>query len=229
MPALPACGQVETVEWRARQSLGSSSGAIYEMVAGALRARDVRGERLVDVGCGQGSLWPLLQDRFACYCGVDAVRYSGFPDDAEFCQTDLDRPDWPMPSGIGDAVVSLETIEHLENPWAFVRDLVRIAKPGAWVVITTPNQLSGLSVLSLIVNRRFAAFTDSCYPVHKTALLESDLVRMTQSCGLLDVTLGYSLRGRLPTLGVHWPRALARCFPRALSDNLMVMGRKPLG
>jgi 2-polyprenyl-3-methyl-5-hydroxy-6-metoxy-1,4-benzoquinol methylase len=228
MTTLPVSVREETVEWRARQSLGSSNDAIYEMVADALQARDIRGARLVDVGCGQAALWPRVKDRFTHYCGVDAVRYNGFPDVGEFYQADLDRPDWPVQQEIADAVVSLETIEHLENPWAFVRGLVRIAKPGAWVVVTTPNQLSWLSLLSLIVNRRFVAFTDSCYPVHKTALLESDLVRIAESCGLSDATLGYSLRGRLPTLGMHYPRALARRLPRALSDNLMLIGRKPL-
>ena len=225
---MPACARDETVEWRARQTLGSSSDAIYEMVADAVRDRRISGDRLVDVGCGQGALWPLLKDRFSTYCGVDAVRYEALPADAEFHQADLDRPDWPIASGIADLVVALETIEHLENPWAFMRDVVRIAKPGAWVVVTTPNQLSWLSILTLIVNRRFTAFTDACYPVHKTALLESDLCRMAGECRLQDVSLHYSLRGRLPKVAWHYPRAATRLFPRALSDNLMLMGRKPL-
>jgi SAM-dependent methyltransferase len=226
--SVPAYAPEETLEWRARQTLGSSSDAIYQMVAIRVRERRISGERLVDVGCGQGAFWPFLKDRFSTYCGVDAVRYEGLPPDAEFHQADLDRPGWPIASGIADLVVALETIEHLENPWAFVRDLVRIAKPGGWVVVTTPNQLSALSILMLIVNRRFTAFTDACYPVHKTALLESDLCRMAGECRLEDVALHYTLWGRLPKVDWHYPRAVARLFPRALSDNLMLIGRKPL-
>jgi 2-polyprenyl-3-methyl-5-hydroxy-6-metoxy-1,4-benzoquinol methylase len=217
----------ERLESRARKSLGSSSDAIYEMVARAVRSRRIAGDRLVDVGCGQGGLRRFLGDRFSTYCGVDAVRYEGLPADAEFRQADLDRPDWPIEPGIADLVVALETIEHLENPWAFMRDLVRIARPGGWVVVTTPNQLSCLSLATLIVTRRFSAFTDASYPVHRTALLESDLCRMAGACDLEDVAVHYSHSGRLPKTRWHYPGWLARRFPRALSDNLMLIGRRP--
>ena len=36
---------------------------------------------------------------------------------------------------------------------AFVRELVRIVKPGGVVIVTTPNQLSALSLLTLLVRR----------------------------------------------------------------------------
>lgn len=225
--SVPAYARQSGLEWRARQTLGSSSDAIYDMVAQAVRSRRISGDLLVDVGCGQGALWPLLKPSFSSYCGVDAVRYEGLPPNANFRPADLDRPDWPIEAGIADLVVALETIEHLENPWAFMRNLVRIARPGGWIAVTTPNQLSWLSLATLVVNRRFTAFTDACYPVHKTALLESDLCRMAGECRLEDVALDYSLMGRLPKLRRHYPRAVARRFPRAMSDNLMVIGRKP--
>ena len=144
-----------TLEARARQSLGSSHDAIYRMVDRALADRGIAGGRLVDVGCGSAGLWRLLAPRFATYCGLDAVRYEGFPADAEFCQIDLDDLDdhnavpWPIALCEADVVTAVETIEHLENPWAFVRALVELARPGGWVVVTTPNQLSVLSVATL--------------------------------------------------------------------------------
>ena len=215
----------EALERRARQSLGSSDEAIYRMVARTLAGRGVSGGRLVDVGCGGGGLWRVLADRFDDYCGVDLVRYESFPADAEFHQVDLDRPDWPVLPGLADVVAAVETIEHLENPWAFVRALTRLAKPGGFVVVTTPNQLSLLSLATLLAKRRFSAFQDVHYPAHRTALLESDLRRMAGECGLEAVSIAYSRRGRLPLSPWHYPEALARLFPRALSDNLMLIGR----
>ena len=41
-----------------------------------------------------------------------------------------------------DAVVSIEVIEHVENQFAFMRELARIAKPGGLVIVTTPNTLN---------------------------------------------------------------------------------------
>ena len=220
--------RIDTLEARARASLGSSNEAIYRMVADALAARGARG-RLVDVGCGGGALWRATGARFDQYCGLDAVRYDTLPADTEFHQLDLDSSDWPISESAADVVTAIETIEHLENPWAFVRSLTRLAKPGGWIVVTTPNQLSVLSLLTLIIKRRFSAFQDSHYPAHRTALLESDLERVAAAAGLDDVEVAYSHRGRLPFSALHYPPALARVFPRALSDNLMVIGRRPRG
>ena len=39
-----------------------------------------------------------------------------------------------MPTASADIVAALETIEHLESPRAFCRELTRILKPGGWLV-----------------------------------------------------------------------------------------------
>jgi 2-polyprenyl-3-methyl-5-hydroxy-6-metoxy-1,4-benzoquinol methylase len=223
-----ALARPDSLESRARLSLGTSDNAIYAMVANALSRRGVSGGRLVDVGCGRAQLWRMLSSRFDDYCGLDAVRYDGFPQDAEFRQVDLDAPEWPLHDGDADVVTAVETIEHLENPWAFVRSLARIVKPGGWIVVTTPNQLSVLSLATLVVKRRFSAFQDAMYPAHRTALLESDLQRMARAAGLEEIDFAHSHHGRLPLAGWHYPAFLARQFPRALSDNVLLIGRRPL-
>ena len=78
------------LEVRARQSLGSSHDAIYRMVDRALAERALSSGRLVDVGCGSAGLWRVLAPRFTSYCGLDAVRYQGFPGDGDFRHVDLD-------------------------------------------------------------------------------------------------------------------------------------------
>jgi Methyltransferase domain len=99
--------------------------------------------------------------QFSSYCGIDAVRYHGFPSSGEFRQADLDRWDWSVDPNVADLVVSLATIEHVENPWAFMRGLARIVNPGAWLAVTTLNQLSWSSLATLIVRHRFSAFPDA--------------------------------------------------------------------
>jgi 2-polyprenyl-3-methyl-5-hydroxy-6-metoxy-1,4-benzoquinol methylase len=214
------------VEARARRSCGASEAAIYGMVARALDGRHGGGGVLVDVGCGTGQLWPFLRERFDRYFGVDAVRYEDFPVGAEFHQVDLDSGRSPLPDDCADVVAAVETIEHLENPRSFMRELVRILKPCGWVIVTTPNQLSLLSLLTLMVKHRFSAFQDAHYPAHLTALLEVDLERIALECGLSEVAITYSLQGRLALTPWHYPRFLARILPRALSDNLLLIGKK---
>jgi 2-polyprenyl-3-methyl-5-hydroxy-6-metoxy-1,4-benzoquinol methylase len=196
------------------------------MVADALHEYKGGCEVVVDVGCGAGNLKRYLNGQFSRYIGIDAIRYENFPDDGEFGRADLDAGRVPLPDNIADAVISVETIEHLENPRAFVRELVRLVKPGGCVVITTPNQLSLLSLVTLIAKHRFSAFQDPQYPAHITALLEIDLRRIAGECHLIDLTIQFSRHGRLVLTPWHYPKFLSYLFPRTLSDNVLLMGRK---
>jgi 2-polyprenyl-3-methyl-5-hydroxy-6-metoxy-1,4-benzoquinol methylase len=213
------------VEQRARQSLGRSHQRIYLTVAAVLAERGASGT-LADIGCGTGALWEALRGRFQSCVGVDAVRYDGLPGDVDFHAADLDARSLPLPDAGVDAAAAVEVIEHLENPRAFVRELVRIVRPGGWVVVTTPNQLSALSLLTLAVKGRFSAFQDEAYPAHRTALLEIDLRRILTECGLRDLAVVYTRLGRLPLSGRHYPDAVAGLAPRWLSDNIVIVGRR---
>lgn len=217
------------LETRARLSLGSSSLAIYAMVARALKERLIRGGTFVDIGCGGGALRRYLGDRFDHYVGVDAVCYAGLPEDVEFQAGDLDSDDLLVPSGTGDVVAAVETIEHLENPRRLVREMVRIARPGGWVIVTTPNQLSLLSLATLLAKQRYSAFQEAQYPAHISALLEVDLRRIFAECLLEGVETLFTEQGRIVFTARHYPRVLAHIAPRQFSDNMLIIGRvRPL-
>jgi SAM-dependent methyltransferase len=216
-----------TVEERALKSAGTSEAAIYRKVAQALAARTVAGGTLLDVGCGHGQLWSFVSDHFDEYHGADVVRFDGFS--GHFHQVDLDTGGVPLPDGFADVVAAVETIEHLENPRQFMRELTRVARPGGWVVVTTPNNLSLLSKLTLLVRNEFNAFRAGSYPAHLTALLEVDLRRIAGECGWVDVDVAYTCRGRIPGTSRNWPGWVARLRPRLFSDNVVVLGRTPAG
>lgn len=213
------------VQDRARQSLGVSADAIYAAVADALRERQVRGA-IADIGAGEGRFRAAASDLCTSYVAIDVLRHPALPPDVRFVPADLDREPIPLPDASADAAVAIETIEHLENPRAFVRELVRVVRPGGCVAVSTPNQLSLLSLASLMVKGQFAAFQDGSYPAHRTALLETDLRRIAAECQLEDVAVRYTCRGRVPLTAMHYPRVFARLFPRALSDNIVLVGRR---
>jgi 2-polyprenyl-3-methyl-5-hydroxy-6-metoxy-1,4-benzoquinol methylase len=213
----------DDVQARARQSLGMSDTAIYRAVREVVSARAGSGV-LADIGCGRGALWTHLKSHCTRCIGVDALRYDGLPDDIEFQSVDLERGPLPIGAASVDIAIAVETIEHLENPRAFVRELTRITRPGGLVVITTPNQRSLLSLLTLFATGEFSAFRENSYPAHRTALLEIDLRRIAGECGMKDVRVDHSLRGRLPLSAFHYPAAVSRAFPRACSDNIIISG-----
>lgn len=210
---------------RAEQSLGISHVAIYEMVRRALSQHGSSSGVLLDVGCGTGNLKPFVARFCDRYIGIDTVRYSDFPADTEFVLQNLDRPLTSLADHFADVVISVETIEHLENPRAFYRELVRLAKPNGYVIVTTPNQLSLLSKLTLLLKNQFNAFQEApgLYPSHITALLEIDLRRIAREAGLSDIKVIYSDRGRIPFMNRDYPAFLKG---NRFSDNLLCIGRK---
>jgi len=222
------------VEERAKESGGTSSLAVYGMLAAAIADRGLRGGTLVDVGCGSGDFARELPAGAFRYVGVDVVRHPGFPPELELVEANLDRDRIPLADGHGDVVVSAETIEHVENPRALMRELVRLVRPGGWVFVTTPNQLSLASLLCLLARGEFQYFQKApgMYPAHITALLEVDLRRIAEECSLVEVDVAYSASGRVPFTPRPWPRPLAArrgLRGRTFSDNVLVCGMKPLG
>lgn len=211
---------------RALVSEGKSNESIYLTVAKLLK-NNCGG--LIDVGCGQGRLHDFLDLSKQKYTGVDIIHYPDFPEGCQFIQSNLDTCHINVSDNYADITCSLETIEHLENPRAFIRELVRITKPGGALVVTTPNQLSLLSKLTLIFKNQFNAFQESpgCYPAHITALLEVDLLRIASECQLAAIEMHYTNYGRIPGIGQTWPQRLG-FRGRLFSDNIILLALKPV-
>lgn len=220
------------VERRARLSAGESAAAIHDAVVASLTEHNVRARCLLDVGCGTGSLRARVRGFCERYIGADAVRHDGLPSDVEFVRANLDGGNVALADGSCDVVACIETIEHVENPRSLMRELVRLTAPGGWLIVTTPNQLSVLSKLSLLAKNEFVHFQErpGLYPAHISALLEVDLVRMCRENALAEIAVRYTGRGRMPFTPRGWPRVLGASTGsrgRAFSDNVIVVARKP--
>jgi len=133
----------------------------------------------------------------------------------------------PYSDATFDAVVSLEVIEHLENPRHFVREIARILKVHGRCLITTPNQVSLASKLCLLLRGQFQQFQDSCYPAHITALLPIDLQRITVEAGLAFTAISYTDDGRIPGTDIRW-QVIPSLTGKWFSDNLAVVAVKEL-
>ncbi len=220
-----AASELSTEE-RAAFSQGSSGNDIHALVERVVGANHY--PSVVDIGCGTAAIARRIRARFDRYTGCDVVAYEGFPKDswASFAKIDLNQVPYAIDAASADLVTSIEVIEHVENPRALMRELVRIAKPGARVIVTTPNQLSLLSKLSLVAKNQFTAFQEAegLYPAHITALVEIDLRRIATECGLREIEIHYTDSGRIPFTPRHWPKPLKG---RWFSDNVLLTGIRP--
>ena len=92
----------------------------------------------LDLGAGSGALAEHLQLAGLEVTSADISNY--FELNSEFIQIDMNEPDFDrVISREYDLVTSVEVIEHLENPTAFLRSIHRLLKPNGIAILTTPN------------------------------------------------------------------------------------------
>jgi SAM-dependent methyltransferase len=143
--------QREHPEGQADRILARPDAAIlvHDKVLSFLRVS--RAGRLLDVPAGEGAFAEQAKRLgYTVCCGdIDPSRFRA--NGIEFTQVDLNAR-WPYPSNSFDYVVSIEAVEHLENPWHLVREANRVLKNQGILFLTTPNILTIKSRLSYFLN-----------------------------------------------------------------------------
>lgn len=96
--------------------------------------------RALDVGCGVGQVVHQLDKKNVEAHGVDISKpnIEKASKISERCQL-YDGRKLPFDDNHFDSVGSLNVLEHVDEPEAFIADLVRVTKPGGKVVISSPN------------------------------------------------------------------------------------------
>jgi SAM-dependent methyltransferase len=110
-------------------------------------ARFVAGRCVLDVACGSGYGSALLARHAACVFGADIAdeaiaharaRYAAAPN-LEFCAADCAA--LPFADASFDAVVSFETIEHIQAQERFLDEVRRVLRPEGLFIVSSPNKL----------------------------------------------------------------------------------------
>jgi len=161
--------------------------------------------RVLDLGAGNGavelalaadpSLLPVSVDRLWNRVGAAVHRHAGVP----FRRVVAELQALPFLSAAFDAVLSLETVEHLELPAAAGREAARVLRPGGSILLITPPRwryalrpdphfaIRGLTLLPPALQRRVAArrgFGEPHHYVHRIYGSASQIARLFPGCTL---------------------------------------------
>ena len=139
MPPLPLTGErtlpdvPEENYWYRRHLV------VYEWIA-----ERCAGRRVVDLACGEGYGSNMLASAAAAVVGVDAN-----PEAHEHARLRYTRPNLrferDLVEGFSepcDAVVFLQTIEHVQDPGAILEHFESMLEPGGVAYVSTPNLLT---------------------------------------------------------------------------------------
>jgi SAM-dependent methyltransferase len=110
--------------------------------------------KVLDIATGTGAFAKRLSDAFPGW----NVEVNDFEDDA--LVTGFKKHKVDLNAGFGDSfdrngydlVVAIEIIEHLENPWHFLREIRTLLRKGGVLVLSTPNVDSTLDRLTYLVD-----------------------------------------------------------------------------
>ncbi|MCR6629389.1 MAG: class I SAM-dependent methyltransferase [Magnetospirillum sp.] len=100
--------------------------------------------RILEIGCGTGATLDFLRQQGLCRW-AGGVEYA--PEPAELArkvadqvwQGDIEGMDLGLAEGSLDAVLCLDVLEHLVNPWRTARRLAALLAPGGVLVASLPN------------------------------------------------------------------------------------------
>ena len=122
---------------------GSMENRISEFVH-ALQAHVERGSRVLDFGCGTGNITIACQNAGYLMDGVDInaamiARARQRPNASSVRFTLLESPPLPCAGERFAAVIASSVLEYVDSPQECLRELARVAAPGAVLIFTVPN------------------------------------------------------------------------------------------
>jgi SAM-dependent methyltransferase len=150
----------------------------------------VTGRTVLEVGCGEGYGTALLARSARHIVGIDydalaAPHAAATYPQARFVRANLAA--LPVPSESVDIVVTLQVIEHVWNHGEFVRECLRVLRPGGLLLVTTPNRLTFSPGLESPIN-----------PFHTKEFTATELVELLTANGFLaEQTFGLHPSSRI--------------------------------
>ena len=225
-----ASAPLDTVRRAAAEASGGDSSStihqLFEKITGDLKLKGA----LLDFGAGKGFLTERLwrTGRFDSVTGVDLMpRPDNLNESVRWIAADL-NDSIGIPNSVFDVIVAAEVIEHLENPRALAREWFRLLRPGGVVILSTPNNETWRSLLSLLFQGHYALFGPTSYPAHITPLLRKDIERCLTEAGFNKISFTFTNEGMVPKSGrFHWQTISAGLLKGLrYSDNIFALSLK---
>ncbi len=116
--------------------------------------------RVLEIGCGTGATLSFLKESGRCAWtgGVELVPAAHAVAAARLDQSwcgNIETLDLGLPDGELDAVLCLDVLEHLADPWSVTARLTALLKPGGVLIASIPNIRHYKVALGLLLHGRW--------------------------------------------------------------------------
>ncbi|MCS6874620.1 MAG: methyltransferase domain-containing protein [Pyrinomonadaceae bacterium] len=183
---------------------------LHQIVFDEYQKKVPKGAKVIDLGAGEGAFAQKAILRGDLVVGVDRENWKI---KAPFLSVNLDEVGFAesivRDFGRFDVAIAIEIIEHLENPFAFIRECARLLKKDGLLFLTTPNVEAINSRVMFLIKGRLAYFDEysTIRSAHITpvfswkldmALEEASFEKISDKYVLHEFTLGkHNIKGWL--------------------------------
>lgn len=113
---------------------------------------------LLDIGCGDGALGYFVRNRVKEAYGIErpGIKLT-IPKGIyrKVIKVDLNSRVIPFAENYFDYAACLDVIEHIKEPEALLKDIIRVLKKNGTLILSAPNILYYKHIVRLIFKRRF--------------------------------------------------------------------------
>lgn len=140
-----------------------AAGAIEKRVGAFRRHWPLEGERLLDVGCGNGAYTVAMAEAFAEVHGIEIeserleefrAYLAGSPLKGKVHAHEMSAEQLEFDDGTFDVVTAIEVIEHIIDLPCALREMRRVLKADGALLVTCPNRLFPFETHSVLVRDR---------------------------------------------------------------------------
>lgn len=145
-----------------------------QKLAKSLGRSDFKGMRLLEFGAGRGDVLAALRDLGADIHAVEPFGYDYLERQGFRVFRSLEA----LPKGYkADGIVTIDTVEHLSNPWQQIQDLTQFLSDSGWLLVCT------LNAAGLNARLKRAQWREAVKPVHLVFFTPGNFESLLIRCG----------------------------------------------
>tara|TARA_R110000782_G_scaffold137977_17_gene230489 strand:+ start:4483 stop:5187 length:705 start_codon:yes stop_codon:yes gene_type:complete len=187
-----------------------------------LKKHGIKDKNCLDIGPGTGRFVQFLKSesaRLICAADISSEALKcceNYVDDMQ--KLNLESDELKFKDDMFDIIISFEVLEHLKEPENYMKEIIRVAKKDAIVIMSLPNIISLISRARMIFGILPVAIASD--KTHVSFYREKDIVRMLEKYTLTPFFLPttVSLNPLNPKSRISLP---ANKYMIGLSDSLL--------
>ncbi|MCC7289871.1 class I SAM-dependent methyltransferase [bacterium] len=177
---------------------------------------NLKGKKVLDIGCGHGYLLAYLESKGCETFGVDISKNAIEKARKISKKTKyfvLDAREIPLKSEYFDYIFCVEALEHFEDLVAYFREQYRLLKKDGKLIISTPNYFNTAGLLKVLLEmtrvykkNTFAPFSNWKSQANENMVTVFNVPKRLESVGfeIVDQFTYNTLHGILPFLAISW-------------------------